>query len=422
MKGQALLLATLCLAPVECFGQVSYVARFTLEKQTALAGEPVFCDFTIQNTGPRAFAFSLRPPRRVVGHELEQEPHFVVTAARGTAAPDPAARRCAGEPGGVVYGYVTLPPGQTHLERWLVNQWAGMSQPGHYRLRAERRLPLYGLEAGAPGSGTQPVAYAMALDEFSLEVLPSTEEQLRPVFQPYLRPLHEGADAEAAESTLVLTTLPQPFLLPTLRSMALAAPKGALWDRKEALQGLARLGTQPAWESIADVARGKASSDAQGAGGSRDDSLRSFAVLLMAEKADPAFLPTLLEIVPAASVELRGGVLRALGYFHDPRANKVLFDKLHSQSVSDRENAILGLRNLESREVVPALLAMLNDPEAQVRQVAHFALQSLTGIKLSMSRSASRAESRRVAEQWHDWWRKSGGTFTPVRQPTCRDW
>ncbi len=421
MKRWALLLATIGLAPVLCSGQVSSVARFSLEAQSVLAGEPLFCDFTLQNTGPRAFAISFRTPRRVVGQALEQEPHFVVTAASGAAVPDPAARRCGGEAGTAVYGYATLPPGHQHLERWLLNQWAQFSRSGHYRIRAERRLPLYAVEAGTVGIGKPPVAFESAQDEFSLEVVPPTEGQLQAAFQPYLKALREGSDPEAAEAALVVTTLPHPFLLETLEWM-LEAPTGARsWDRKQALEGLARLATGPAWESIAKVARGNARSR-MAASSRSDDALRAYAILLLGERADPAWLPTLLEILPTAPPELRLDVLRALGYFRDPRANQVLFEKLHSPMVAERANAILGLKNLESREAIPALLAMLNDPEAQVRQVAHFALQSLTGVKIAMSSRASPAESRRVAAEWHAWWQKNAATFTPVHQPACHDW
>jgi HEAT repeat protein len=108
--------------------------------------------------------------------------------------------------------------------------------------------------------------------------------------------------------------------------------------------------------------------------------------------------------------------------FHDPRANQVLFEMLRSPHVDDRISAILGIRNLESKDSIPALIAMLNDSDAQVRQVAHFALQRLTGKTMRLTSSATLAESRRVAQQWQAWWRENGGQFVLVRQPPCQDW
>jgi HEAT repeat protein len=235
-----------------------------------------------------------------------------------------------------------------------------------------------------------------------------------------LKTLDEGAAAGFTEAVLAVTTLPQPFLLPKLQAMANAKAHEQRWDRRQALEGLARLDTPAAWDSITSIAQGGRRSVTPRA--APDDSLRAYAVLLLGEKVDATFLPTLLEMVSSAPPELRGSVLRALGFFHDPRANQVLFARLHSARPDDRVNAILGLKNLEAKDAIPALMAMLNDPEAQVRQVAHFALQSLTGLKFELSPQATRAESARVAERWHAWWREQEATFVPVRQPPCHDW
>jgi len=119
---------------------------------------------------------------------------------------------------------------------------------------------------------------------------------------------------------------------------------------------------------------------------------------------------------------MRGDILRALGFFHDARASQALFDNLHSAQVTDRMNSILGLKTLGGKEVIPALLASLNDPEVQVRQVANFALEGLTGHKVAVSATPSPEESRRVASDWHAWWRQSAGSFSPPRPAACHDW
>ena len=280
------------------------------------------------------------------------------------------------------------------------------------------------LDPRTQGPTGKPVAYAQALDELTFEIEPATESQLQSAFQPFLAALKDPKVSNPAEAVLVVTTLPQPFLLPELEAMA-TAPSPDRWDRKQALEGLARLRTPAAWQAILRIAKGEAAaavSASKAAGQGKDDSLRAYAVLLLAEKGDRAFLPALLAMVRTAPEGLRGDVLRALGFFHDARAYQALFDKLHSATPIDRMNAILGLKNLGTRESIPALLALLNDPEAQVRQVADFALQSLTGQKFGLSTKASREESGRVAEQWRAWWREKGATFTPPRSLACQDW
>ncbi len=405
------------LVPAPTFSQVNYVAQFEMEKHRFLTGEPVFCSFVIRNTGTRAFTFSYRPPSRVLEHGLSGEPRFLVKDVKGRRAADPAPKPCGGAPGTVVYGTVTLPPGQVHAERWLLNQWARLSLPGAYHLRAERRLPLR--EAGQGMSG-KPVSFALAVADLDFAIESATEKQLRAIFAPYLAELTNRAVPSPVEAEMVVTALPQPFMIDALRSMA-GAPSAERWDRRQALEGLARLGTTAAWDVILAVAQGNVVPPAKQAPDSTD-SLRTYAVLLLAEKGDKAFLPAFAQLVTTASPELRGAALRNLGFFHDVRASQILFDKLHSADATERMNAILGMKNLGSKDSIPAMLAMLRDPEVQVRQVANFALEHLTAHSMPLSAGATSEEFIALANRWQAWWRENASSFTPQRQAACRDW
>jgi hypothetical protein len=420
---------TILMLANQCLAQVSYTARFTMDKQKFHPGEPIFCDFVIQNTGARTFVFRYRTPDRVLNRDLENEPHFKVTAEDRRPLPDPAPRPCGGAKGSVVYGSVTLPPGRVHTERWLLNQWARMSRPGHYHVRAERRLPLLTGDPAAPESTANPAAFALGINDLSFEITPGSEAELRGVFQPYIKMVTEPIATDAAEAVVVLVTLPQSFFLDRLEMLAHAPADERRWDRNEALQGLARLGTPAAWGTIVKIARGKnaAGSPPQNAtpttiASAADDALRAHAILLLGERGDAATLPAVIDIAKSASDDLRSDALRALGFFRHPRANAVLFEKLHSSNTTERVNAILGLKNLGSKDSIPALLAMLRDPDAEVRQVANFALQGLTGQKFKLSPSAGGAESERTAEQWHSWWKEHAASFLPKRPLACHDW
>jgi hypothetical protein len=399
--------------------QLRYTARFALEKQTYLLGEPIFCKFTVENTGAQPFAFSYRLPGRVANPDLESEPRFTIRDQTGRKLADPAPRPCGGVAGSVVYGSVTLPPGQAHSERWLLNEWGRIGKPGRYEVRAERRLPLLSVHSATQQFSERPVAYALALNELRFEATPATEAQLQAAFEPFLKALSQPTSPEASEAALALVTLPRPFLLEKLVALATAPARERRWAREDALAGLARLGSPEALQAILRIAR---QGIATARGSEEDAPLRAHAVLLLAEKSDRSFIPPLLELLTTAPETLRDDILRALGFFNDPRANQALFEKLHSPRPDDRVNAILGLRNLGSKDAVPALLAMLKDPEARVRQVADFALQGLTGRKSGLSPDATKAESARVADQWHAWWQEHSATFVPVRQPPCRDW
>jgi len=404
--------------------QVNYSVHFEMEKPRYLLGEPIFCRFVIQNTGSKVFAFRYRTPTRGLAIDYDQEPRFLVTDFRGRRLPDPGPRPCGSPQGTAVYGSVTLPPGQVHTERWLLNQWAQFAAPGRYHVGAERRLALLQPGPQVGDFGGKPVAYALAIDELSVPVVRSTHAQAEAAFQPYLAAVKNPKDPNPAEAVVVLTSLPQPFFLDQLVAMANAG-KPDRWDRRDALDGLARLDTPASWRAILYLFRGAdtaASSGSKDAAERAEDPLRSYALLLLAEKADPAFIPAFVEMLAKSAEPMRGDILRALGFFHEARAYQPLFDNLHSAQVTDRMNSILGLKNLGGKEVIPALLAALNDPEVQVRQVANFALEGLTGYKVAVSANPSREESERVANNWHAWWREHAGSFSPPRPAACHDW
>ena len=94
---------------------------------------------------------------------------------------------------------------------------------------------------------------------------------------------------------MVLTSLPQPFFLDQLIAMANAG-KPDRWDRRDALDGLARLNTPASWNEILKLfqsANSAASPEAR-SGRAKEDPLRSYALLLLAEKGDSAFIPALV--------------------------------------------------------------------------------------------------------------------------------
>jgi hypothetical protein len=419
-----LIILTLGVSSHPALAQLDYSVHFEMEKSDYLLGEPIFCRFVIRNTGIAVFAFRYRTPTRSLASDYDQEPRFAVKDAQGQRLPDPGPRPCGNPQGTAVYGSVTLPPGRVHSERWLLNQWAQFAAPGGYQVRAERRLALLQRDPQTGEFAERPAAFALALDEFTVHVVRSTREQVEAAFQPYLAAAKDSRNPNPGEAVVVLTSLPQPFFLDQLVALAKAG-KLDRWDRRDALDGLARLDTPASWRAILNVFQSvdtAANSETKDGAERAENPLRSHALLLLAEKADPAFIPALVEVLARSSEPVRGDILRALGFFHDPRTYQLLFDNLHSAQVTDRMNSLLGLKNLGGKEVIPALLAALGDPEPQVRQVANFALEGLTGYKVAISASPSREESERVAKNWHAWWREHAGSFSPPPPAACHDW
>src|SRR5512143_2288879 len=192
-RGAALYLLSLALIfpllPSHLFAEVNCVARFKLEKEKYLLGEPVFCNFVLHNTGTQTVTFTYRFPTRAANRDLPQEPKFRIKDAAGRTLTDPAPQPCGGAKGTVVYGSVTLPPGGTHTERWLLNQWGRITRPGKYTVRAERRLPLSSVDPSTNEVSKKPAAFATALNNLKLEVVPSTAAERDAAFEPYLKTL-----------------------------------------------------------------------------------------------------------------------------------------------------------------------------------------------------------------------------------------
>jgi len=404
--------------------QADYTVRFEMEKPRYLLGEPIFCRFIIRNSGTKVFAFRYRTPTRALGTDYDQEPRFQVTDLHGRPLSDPGRKPCGNPQGTVVYGSVTLPPGQVHTERWLLNQWAVFTEPGHYHVRAERRLALRAPGAQAGDLSEKALAFALAIDEIGFDVVPSTRVQIEAAYQPYLAAVKNPKEPNPEEAVVVLTSLPQPFFLDQLSPMA-SPGKPDRWDRRDVLDGLARMNTSASWAEILKRFRDPNSSPVhvnEDGGGQAEDPLSSYALLLLAEKSDPAFIPPFLDMLTKSAEPMRGDVLRSLGFFHDPRASEALFENLHSPQVTDRMNAILGLKTFGGKEVIPALIAALDDPELQVRQVANFALEGLSGHKVSDEPPVAAPDVQRLAEGWHEWWLRSASAYSPPKPAPCHDW
>lgn len=414
----AALASALIILPSTGFGQVVGAAHFELSKRVYLLGEPVFCDYLIRNAGTATFVFPHRAPTRTLTRGLGSEPQFVLTNLAGRRLPDPAPEPCGGRQGTVIYGTTTLPPGQTNIERWVLNQWGRIQRPGVYHVHAQRHLPLFAFDPTSQNLGSDPSGYAEAMNDLSFKVIAGNEAELKKVYAPWLEILNHPSDPGFADAVIAITTVPHPFLEPQLVELLGRRSDKYPWVREWALQGLARLDTRSSWNAILRLALGGNSNHE----GNKNLDLRSSAILMLAEKGEPRFLPGLLRLLKSGPNSLQQDVLRALGFFHDGRANLALFDHLYAGSSDIRTNAILGLKNLNARDSFPALLAMLNDPQEEVRQVANFALQGLTGQHFQLPDNASRSQIKHTEKEWENWWQAHNATFTPVPLASCHDW
>jgi hypothetical protein len=75
-----------------------------------------------------------------------------------------------------------------------------------------------------------------------------------------------------------------------------------------------------------------------------------------------------------------------------------------------RRAAALGTK--EAKGALPALFALVEDPEPLVMRAAHVALQRLSGQDFGPAAEADRAEQLLAGAAWRGWWRKQAETAT----------
>ncbi len=76
-----------------------------------------------------------------------------------------------------------------------------------------------------------------------------------------------------------------------------------------------------------------------------------------------------------------------------------------------RRLTVEGLRDFKRAEAVEALLAALQDQDANVADTAWRSLRELTGQKLPFEVNASKDAKARAIQKWAEWWEKNKATF-----------
>lgn len=115
-----------------------------------------------------------------------------------------------------------------------------------------------------------------------------------------------------------------------------------------------------------------------------------------------------------------------LSLFRDPSAAPALAKCLRDPSREVRVAAAMSLAACGSRESIEPLLDALSSPEPLVAQAAAVAIENLTGSTEPLDASATRAERRRQASQWRQWfantsWEKIEAELIQRLQSSDRD-
>lgn len=228
----ALMTALVCSAgvPAPNTMEAPVELEFRLDGDRVTLHEPVWIDLTIRNG-------SAKPVEVDLGHNAKSNLAFVVSTAAGARLALPHAS----EEGLGVSGEITVEPGRSHTERYLLNEWYTFPDAGIYSIEASL--------SGAPRPGRRAITTS-APQILTVIVAPRDETRLEAVAKQLAGTAIQEKNTEkrmAAANALSLIDDPVavPYLIQLLRSRS--------WSRADAARGLARIATPAAMAALVDA-------------------------------------------------------------------------------------------------------------------------------------------------------------------------
>jgi hypothetical protein len=390
-------LLTAFLASHLCGAQVT--GTFSLEKPTFAPGEPVFLSFTLHNEGKeREEIVTADPYSFCSGYQLH------ITR---DGAPEPACFRSYG--GSCLSGAIPLEPGASHTERILLNYQndsrpesiAHVSAPGDYMIDASRDIAF---APPGPGSSLFTAAdHSRARQTLHLRVDDALE--LSPtVYAPYVQQLQSPDIQVHREAARVLATLAPP----ALESLLLTFPTSKDDNlRQFAPLALANLSTKASLSALAQMLL--------------HTEPGTYEYMKAAQKLawthDPTWFPLLLEVA-----NQHGDIyLRYAAESGGDAAISVLLARLRTTDRNNRSSVIFALGDTGSRAAVPILIQLLdshgNENGRNDAIEANVALQQLTHLYAEQGPDGSLIPTWH--NRWQQWWLTSGSSATIYKPADC---
>lgn len=366
----------------------------TLSKATYLAGEPVFLNLTVKNVSTQQLRLETASPFTFCSGYS-----FVLQGAR-----DRNAMACKGGGGSCLGGFLNLAPSKSSTTRVLLNARYDIRQPGHYLLKVSYRASY------APGSGKLPVAALLDHQNFEKQIeialAPSTPEQLKPIFAPYMHELNLSDWRKQMEASDVISYLAPAFMESTFLRMLRTPGNEAI-----GVEAARNLGTLSAHHALAEFVKDPLPT--------KFPALHQKAIRYLGEIGDTGDVPVLLEAAHGArDSETRRVAMEALAMAGGTAAIPVLENELRDPSKDTRDVAEDALSFTGSRSAVPVLIQLLQSPDERLRTFAELGLEELThlrGAKLDGIHSLPAD----AYSKWSRWWVKNGQTATIFKQEQC---
>ena len=283
--------------------------------------------------------------------------------------------------------------------RILLNADHDLSQPGLYHVEAKHTLSY----TAGEGPDLHPAGPELNVEQsFDIELVsPKDSAAAEAAVRPYLAQLKSEDFEIRRESARVIATLPSVSIEPALTSIL---DDGAL--REFGIQGLERLNTETARQSLASLARS-----------SKDEWLRDRASHSIGNMGDKTYLPLLVEMLgkePNPGMDL----LQAVGKLGGEDSIAPLMPYLSSSDSGTRNRTIWALAETNSRKALPLLVARLSDPDEQNRVAAANALTGMTHRSPS-GETWPAGDPKSDVALWQRWLMSAGAAATVYSPDQC---
>jgi HEAT repeat protein len=375
-----LLLACLSLLwSVSAAGQLT--GQFYLEKTSFARWEPVFLYYRLTNSGQASVtvASTLDPEQPgCSGHSISVSSDPVPTPS----CPLMGAQGC--NYNGPLSQPRLLRPGESYIERFLLNFDHEINTPGDYWVEAKHS----GL-----GNPTEGDAHAKLNFRVEDDTIAPSE------LQPWLDDLRSDDRRKRFEAARTLASIAPPSLEETLLGF-INDPEFRIYTAL----AFHRLNSPRSMDAMAELMQGPVTNEQMEAAHylALTDNQRWYPLL-----RDAAEKNVRISSYPAYAAELGG--------------DKTLPMLIALAKSPDREftggNAIMAMGSTGSRNGIPVLLDYLNSPDVNISDRAAYALQLLT------HRTAVRDELNRnrwtESAKWSLWWKREGVTARIYKDTEC---
>ena len=379
MKFRMLLACLSLLCSASAVGQLR--GQFYLEKTSFARWEPVFLYYRLTNSG--------QTPVTVFSSVHTEQPgcsgHWITVSS--DPVPTPSCPLM-GSQGCVVNGPLSQPrllrPGESYIERFLLNFDHEINTPGDYWVEAKHS-----------GLGNRTEGDAHAKLNFRVEEDTIAPNQL----QPWLDGLRSDDRSRRSEAARTLASIAPPSLEGTLLGF-INNPEFRIY----AALAFHHLNSPRSMDAMAELIEGPVTNEQMEAAHylALTDNQRWYPLLRDAAEKNVRISP-----YPAYAAELGG--------------DKALPMLIALAKSPDREftggNAIMAMGSTGSRNAIPVLLDYLNSPDISISDRADYALELLThrtavGDELNRNR-------RTESAKWSRWWKREGVTARIYKDTEC---